>query len=144
MRLLQRFVRPRLQTHCKIRGFVMPIIKTTEKETSLLGVILSTSEVKARKLSNRASCTSFCRLLECSNLASWASFCRLLKPKLESAQIEPTGRHFVDFWSQCQKMLKSSIMDVISSTSEAKAGQCSHLAYSTSFCRLLEQMPEIA
>ena len=34
------------------------------------------------------------------------SFCRLLGPRLESAQTESPARHFVDFWSQGQKVLK--------------------------------------
>jgi len=147
---------------------------------------LSTSGANARKCSNRASWTSFCRLLEprpesgqieppgrhfvdfwsqgqkvlksslldvilstsganarkWSNRASWTSFCRLLEPRPESAQIEPPGRHFVDFWSQGQKVLKSSILSVILSTSCAKAGKYSNRASWTSFCRLLKPMPE--
>ena len=94
---------------------------------SILEVILSTSGANAR---------------ECSNRASWASFCRLLKPMPESAQIEPPGRHFVDFWSQCQKVLKSSILGVILSTSEAKARKCSNRASWTSVCRLVKPRPE--
>jgi len=37
-------------------------------------------------------------------------------------QIEPSGAHFVDFWSQGQKMLKSSLLELILSTCGAKAG----------------------
>ena len=92
-------------------------------------VILPTSGANARKCSNRESRTSFCRLLE---------------PRPESAQIEPPGHHFVDFWSPCQKVLKSSLLDVILSTSGAKARKCSNRASWASFCRLLEPTPESA
>ena len=95
-------------------------------KSSILGIILSTSGPNARK---------------CSNRASWASFCRILKPKLESAQIERPGRYFVDFWSQCQKVLKSSLLGVILSTSEAKARKCSNRCSWTSFCRPLKPQP---
>ena len=105
-------------------------------KASLLGVSLSTSEAKARK---------------CSNRASWASFCRLLEPRPESAQIDAPGhhfvnpwRHFVDFWSQGQKVLKSSSLDVILSTSGAHARKCSNRVSWTSFCRLLGPRPESA
>ena len=81
-------------------------------KSSLLDVILSTSGAKARK---------------CSNRASWSSFCRLLKPKLENAQIEPPGRHFVDFCSKGAKVVKSSLLDVILSTSGANARKWDHL-----------------
>ena len=42
-------------------------------------------------------------------------------------QIEHSGHHFVDFWSQGQKVLKSSLLGVILSISEAKARKCSNL-----------------
>ena len=41
------------------------------------------------------------------------SFCRLLEPRPESVQIQPSRTHFVDFWSQCQKVMKSSCRSVI-------------------------------
>ena len=70
---------------------------------------------------------------------------------LESAQIEFPGRHFADFLGKGQKVLKSSLLDVILSTSGAKARKCSN-RYSwasfcpslASFCRLLEPRPESA
>ena len=37
-------------------------------------------------------------------------------------QIEPSGAYFVDFWSQGLKMLKSIVLELILSTSGAKAG----------------------
>ena len=37
-------------------------------------------------------------------------------------QIEPTGPHFVDFWGQGLKMVKSTLLGLILSTSGAKAG----------------------
>ena len=39
----------------------------------------------------------------------------------ESCQIEPPGRHFVDFWGQGWKVRKSGLLHVILSTSGAKA-----------------------
>jgi hypothetical protein len=97
--------------------------------SSLPGVILSTSGNNARK---------------CSNRSSWASLCRLLEPRPESAQIEAPRRHFADFWSQGQKLLRSTLPGVILSTSGAKAGKCSDRASQASFCRLLEPRPESA
>ena len=76
-------------------------------KSSLLELILSTSGAKAGK---------------CSNQAFWMSFCRLLEPRPENAQIDPSGAHFVDFWSQGLKMLKSNLLELILSTSGAKAG----------------------
>ena len=75
-------------------------------KSSLLDIILLTSGAKAGK---------------CSNRASWTSFCRLLEPRPESAQIEHPARHFVDFWNQGQKVLKSRLLELILSTFEAKA-----------------------
>ena len=37
-------------------------------------------------------------------------------------QIGPSGAHFVDFWSQGLKMLKSRLLELILSTSGAQAG----------------------
>jgi hypothetical protein len=112
-------------------------------KSSLLELILSTSGSKAGK---------------CSNRGFWNSFCVLLEPRLENAQIEPSGAHFVDFWSQGWKMLKSSLLQLIWSTSGAKAGKyikssllelilytsgahvrkCPNRAFWSSFCQLLE------
>ena len=115
-------------------------------KSSLLELVLSTSGAKAGKCSNRVFWSSFCRLLEprpeClkSNLLS--SFYQLLEPKPENTQIEPPGAHFVDFWSQSQKMLKSILLEPILSTSGAKARKCSNRVFWNSFCRLLEPRPE--
>ena len=43
------------------------------------------------------------------NPNSWDWFCRLLEPGLASHEIEPLGTVFVDFWSQGQKLMKSSL-----------------------------------
>ena len=43
------------------------------------------------------------------NRDSWDWFCRLLEPGLESHEIEPLGTDFVNFWSQSQKIMKSSL-----------------------------------
>ena len=64
-------------------------------KSSLLGLVFSTSGANARKSLNRAS---------------WDSFCRLLEPRLESHQIELLGTGFLDFWSQRQKVFKSSFL----------------------------------
>ncbi len=96
-------------------------------KSSLLELILSTSEAKAGKSSNRAF---------------WNSFCRLLEPRPESHQIEPPGTGFVDFWSQGQKVIKSSFLGLVLSTSGAKARKSSNRASWDWFCRLLEPRPE--
>ena len=67
-------------------------------KSSLLELILSTSGAKAGK---------------CLNQAFWKSFCRLLEPRPESSQIDASGSHFVDFWSQGQKVLKSRCRSII-------------------------------
>ena len=66
----------------------------------LLGLVLSTSGANAKKSSNRAS---------------WDWFCRLLEPKLESHSIKHPGTGFLDFWSQGQKVIKSSFLGLVSS-----------------------------
>ena len=68
--------------------------------------------------------TSGAKAWKCSNLLFWSSFCRLLEPRPENAQIEPSGAHFVDFWSQGRN--------------------ASNRAFWSSFCRLLEPRPESA
>ena len=67
-------------------------------KSSLLGRVLSTSGAMAGKSSNRAS---------------WDWFCRLLEPWPESHQIEPLGIGFVDFLSQCWKVIKSSLLGFV-------------------------------
>ena len=47
------------------------------------------------------------------NQASWDWFCRLLEPWPESHQIEPLGIGFVDFLSQCWKVIKSSLLGFV-------------------------------
>ena len=49
--------------------------------------------------------------------------CRLLEPGLESHEIEPPGTGFVDFWSQGWKVMRSSLLGLVLSTSGAKAGK---------------------
>ena len=136
-------------------------------KSRLLDIILSTSGANARKCSNRASWTSFCRLLEpmlesaqiespgCHFADFWGEGQKVLKSSFldvilstsgahaRSAQIESPGRYFADFWGQGQKVLKSSFLHVISSTSGAKARKCSNRASWASFCRLLEPRPII-
>ena len=64
-------------------------------KSDFLGPILSTSGPNARK---------------CKNRTSWDPFCRLLDPRPENAKIAVPGTHFVDFWNQGQKMLKSDFL----------------------------------
>jgi hypothetical protein len=94
-------------------------------KSSLLGLVLSTSGAMARKSSNRAS---------------WDWFCRLLEPWPESHQIESPGTGFVDFWSHGRKVIKSSLLGLVLSTSGAMARKSSNRASWDWFCRLLEPM----
>ena len=88
----------------------------------------------------------------------WTSFCGFLGPNTESVQIEHPQPHFVNFWSQGQKVLKSfllyfilasceaklrkcgksNLLDVILSTSGAKTRKCSNQASRALFGGLLE------
>ena len=52
-----------------------------------------------------------------SNQASWDWFCRLLEPRPESHQIEFPGTGFLYVWWQGQKVIKSSILGLVLSTS---------------------------
>ena len=83
------------ESHCFVDSWIQgsKIIKS-----SLLGLVLSTSGAMAGKSSNRAS---------------WDWFCRLLEPWPESHQIEPLGIGFVDFLSQCWKVIKSSLLGFV-------------------------------
>ena len=123
----------------------------------LLDLISLTSGANAGISSNRCSCLSISRLLEqcqkvfrsmlmdnisstsgakarmSSNRCSWTSFRRLLEPRPECLQIDAPGYHFVDFWSQCQKVFKSILLDIISSTSGAKARMSLNRSSWTSF-----------
>ena len=85
------------ESHCFIDSWIQgsKIIKST-----LLGLVLSTSGAMAGKSSNRASWDWFCRLVESH-------------PWPESHQIEPLGIGFVDFLSQCCKVIKSSLLGFV-------------------------------
>ena len=96
-------------------------------KSMFLVMISSTSGANARKLPNRCS---------------WLSFCRLLEPRPESHQIDVPGYHFVDFWSQGGKVFKSILLAMISSTSGANARKLPNRRCGISFCRLLEPRPE--
>ena len=80
-------------------------------ESNFLGLVFSTSGTKTIKSSNRAS---------------WHSFCRLLEPRPESHQIDSPGTSFVDFLIQGQKVMKSSFLGFVFSTSGAKARKSSN------------------
>ena len=60
--------------------------------------------------------------------SAWDWFCRLLEPRPESHQIEPPGSGFLDFWSQRQKVFKSSFLGFVLSASGAKARKSSNQA----------------
>ena len=49
-----------------------------------------------------------------------------------------SGTSFVDFWSQGQKVIKSSLLVLVFSTSGANARKSLNRASWDSFCRLLE------
>ena len=70
---------------------------------------------------------SFCRNLHGFGSTKSASHARpKIKPMPETVQIEPPRRHFVDFWSQGRKVLRSSLPGVILSTSGNNARKCSN------------------
>ena len=69
-----------------------------------------------------------------SNQASWDWFCRLLEPWPESHQIEPPGTGFVDFWSHGRKVIKSSLLGLVLSTSWANAEKSLNRVSWDSFC----------
>ena len=79
---------------------------------------------------------------KCPNRCSWLWFRRLLEPTPESFQIDAPGYHFVDFWSQGQKVIKSILLAIISSTSGARAGKSSNRCSWLWFRWLLELTPE--
>ena len=89
------------------------IWKRHKTKSRLMGLVFSTPGAKARKSSNRPP---------------WNWFCRLLEPTPESHQIELHGTGFVDFWSQGQKVIKSSLLRLVLSTSRAKARKSSNRA----------------
>ena len=84
----------------------------------------------------------FCVFFVASYRASWNWFYRLLEPRPGSHQIEPPGTSFVDFWSQGQKVIKSSLLGLVLSTSGANARKSSNRTSWDWFCRLLEPRPE--
>ena len=107
-----RRLEPRPENHqieLPENGFVDFLTQSWEVvKSKLLGLVLSTSEAKARKSSNRAP---------------WAWFCRFLEPKLESHSIKPPGTGFLDFWSQGYNVTKSSLLGLVLSTSWSEAGK---------------------
>ena len=86
----------------------------------------------------------WCRGQKMLNWVSWEPLCRLLEPRLENASIGFPWIHFIDFWSQCQKMLKSDFLGVFFSTSGAKARKCANRISWDLFSRLLEPRPDSA
>ena len=63
-------------------------------------------------------------------------FCRFLEPKPKSHQIEPPAAGFVDFWGQGEKVSKSSLLGLVSSTSGANARKSSNRVSWDWFCRI--------
>ena len=57
-------------------------------------------------------------------------------------KIKPLGTRFVDFWSQCEKVIESNFLGLVFSTSGAKTRKSSNRASWYSFCRLREPKPE--
>ena len=68
--------------------------------------------------------TSGAEAIKCLNRSSWSSFCRPPEPKPENVQIGSPGKYFEDFSSQSHKVLKSSLLELILSSSGAKARKC--------------------
>ena len=118
-----RLLEPRLESH-QIEppwaGF-LDVWSQGQKaiKSNFLGLVLPTSWAKAGKSLNRAS---------------WDSFCRLLEPRPESHQIDSAGTSFVDFLSQCEKVMKSSFLGFVFSTTGAKARKSSNRVSWDSFC----------
>ena len=70
---------------------------------------------------------------------SWKPlFCRTLDPRLENHEIELPGTGFNDFWSQGQKVIKSSLLGLVVPTSGAKASKSINRAPWDCFCGLVE------
>ena len=57
---------------------------------------------------------------------------------------EGCAHYVVGCWSRAQKMLKSEVLELISSISEAFARKCLNRTSRDPFCRLLEPRPENA
>ena len=98
-------------------------------KSNLLGLVLSTYGTKARKSSKRTSWNWFSRREshqieppgKSSNRASWDSFCRLLEARLENHHIDFPGTGFVDFLSQCKKVIETNLLGLVFSTSGINA-----------------------
>ena len=87
-------------------------------KSNLLGMVLPISGAKARKSSNQRPGTGF--------LYFWSHI-------PESRQIEPPGIGVVDFWSQGQKVIKSSLVGLVLSTPGAKARKSCFLTFLRAF-----------
>ena len=96
-------------------------------KSSILGSVPSTSGAIARKSTNRTS---------------WDRFRRHLGPWPESHQIEYPGIGSVDIWSHGQKVIKSSILGSVSSSSGAMARKSLNRLSWDRFRRHLEPWPE--
>ena len=96
------------ENHCFVDFWIQgqKIIKS-----SLLRLVLSTSGANARKSSHRAS---------------WEWFSRRLEPRPDSHQIQPPRTGFGDFLSQGWKVIESSLLGIVLSTSGAKATKSSN------------------
>ena len=76
-----------------------------------------------------------------SNRTSWGWFSRLLEPRPESRQIEPPGTLFVDCLIRGWKVIKSSFLGFVLSTSGANARKSSNRFSWDWFSRLLDPPP---
>ena len=102
-------------------------------KSSIPGLVLSASGAQARKSSNRAS-------------LDWFSRCPEPKPESHQIELPRTGfidflsqcrkvmkarllGGFLDFWSQGQKVIKSSLLGFVLSTSGAKAEKSSNRVF---------------
>ena len=62
--------------------------------------------------------------------------------KARKSSNQASGTGFVDFWSHGQKVIKSSLLGLVLSTSGDKAGKSLNRVSWDSFCRLLQPRPE--
>ena len=76
------------------------------------------------------------------NPSSWNSFVGSWRRSQKNIQIRTPGCHFVDFWSQGQKIFESKLQELMLSTSCAWPSKYLSRNVWNSFCRLLETRPE--
>ena len=112
-----------------LRDWFCRLLEPRPEKTSNQDWFLWTSGAKARKvikskLRGFIFSRSCARASKALNQDFWDWFYRLLEPRPQSHQIETSGKDFVDFWTQGQKMLKSEVLGPFFSAFGPKAGKC--------------------